>query len=184
MLLKSSEAVAQQQPMTTSSMMGAVPTIESIIKPVSGQTRLTRNCSTTPLRISDGPRLHLDVRLEEIPIQLSDQHYCLLVKLFSAFKLRVRAERFKRWRPAAGEPVRGNAALWWRFCIDATVDGIRARNRRRSLQFALKKARRNVAYVQGYTQHLTEVGGVLCMLGGTQGVVGLRGLQHTYFSRV
>ena len=125
MLLKNSAAVAQQQPMTTSSMIGAMPSIESIIKPVSGQTRLTRNCSTTPLRISDGPRLHLDVRLEEIPIQLSDQHYCLLVKLFSAFKMRVRAEKFKRWRPT-GKPVLGNAALWWRFAINATMDRIQA----------------------------------------------------------
>lgn len=145
--------------MTTSSMIGVIPSIETIIKPVSGQTRLTRNCSTTPLRISDGPRLHLDVRLEEIPIQLSDQHYCLLVKLFNAFKMRVRVERFKRWRPT-GKPVLGNAALWWRFATNATMDGIQAKNRRRSLQFALKKSRRNVAYVKGYTQHLTEVGWV------------------------
>jgi hypothetical protein len=156
-LKKRGEVASQQNPMTTSSMLGQVPPTECVIKPVNGQARLTRNCSKTPLRISDGPRLHLDLHLEEIPIALSDKHYRLLVKLLGAFRLRVRANRYKKWRPGVGV-VLGNEKVWWKFAMEAALDRIRRRSRRCSVEFALTRARQNVAYVRGYTQHLTEVG--------------------------
>ena len=157
---KRGEVSTQQQPMTTSCMAGLKPTTDCIINPVSGQARLTRNCSTTPLRISDGPRLHLDVRLEEIPISLSDVQYRLFLKLASSFKMRVRANKFRRFRPvgAASSAVVGNERAWWRFAQEAAMSRIRRRNERHSLKFALKRARQNVVYVRAYTQHLTEVG--------------------------
>ena len=158
-LKKRAEVSSQHQPMMSSCMLGLQPTTECIIKPVSGQARLTRNCSAAPLRISDGPRLHLDVRLEEIPISLSDDQYRLLLKLAGSFKMRLRASRFRRWRPVgvAATSVAGNERAWWRFATEAAVSRIRRRYQRRSLQFALKRARQNVVYVRGYTQHLTEV---------------------------
>ncbi len=153
--------------MTTSCMLGVQPTTECVIKPVSGQARLTRNCSTTPLRISDGPRLHLDVRLEEIPISVSENQYRQFLKLASSFKMRVRANKFRKWRPvgAASSSVLGNEKAWWRFALEAAMSQIRRRNQRCSLKFALKRARQNVVYVRGYTQHLTEVFMCTCTCG-------------------
>ena len=118
---------------------------------------MTRNCSKVPLRINDGPRLHLNVQLEEIPIVLSDNQYRLLSKLLNAFNLRARANKYKRWRPEV-DSVLGNAKLWWKFALDATMCKIKKRNDRHSLKFSLHRAHQNVVYVRGYTQHLTEVG--------------------------
>ena len=142
--------------MTASSMMGLPPSVECLIKPVSGQARLTKNSLKAPLKISDGPRFHIDVQLKEIPISLSDEHYRLLVKLVSAFNLRARADKVKKWRPDV-DSVFGNAKVWWRFALCATMDRIRVRNHRHSIQFATKRARQNVLYVQRYTEYLTEV---------------------------
>ena len=138
--------------MTTSSMLGLLPSIECIVQPISGQARLTRNCSKLPLKISDGPRFHLDVQLEEIPIVLSDQQYALLVSLFNAFQLRKLASKFQRWR---SESV--GAKSRWKFALDVTLEKIQERNIRHSLKFAQRRAQQNVVYVQGYTRHLTEV---------------------------
>ena len=149
-------STGQQGPMTTSSMLGVVPPVECLIKPVSGQARLTRNCSTVPLKISDGPRLHLDIHLEAIPLSLSDHQYKLLLKLLSAFNLQARARRFKKWRPEV-DSVIGNGRLWWKFALDAAMHRVHEKNCRYSIKFALHRAQQNVAYVKGYTRHLTEV---------------------------
>ena len=75
MLLKHASVASQEQPMTASTIADVQPLPEFIIKPVSGKAKLTRNCSKVPLRITDGPRFHLDAQLEEIPIVLSDRQY-------------------------------------------------------------------------------------------------------------
>ena len=59
----------------TVSTIDMQPPPEFIVKPVSGKAKLTRNCSKVPLRISDGPRFHLDAQLEEIPVIVSDRQY-------------------------------------------------------------------------------------------------------------
>lgn len=148
--------LTQHDPMSASSLSGATPSIESVIKPISGQARLTRNCSQDPLKISDGPRLQLEVQVDEIPICLSDQQYLLLTKLLGAFRLRMRAGRFRRWRPNVGGVI-GHGKAWWRFAQEAALYRVRKRSRHCSLGFALRRARQNVVYVSGYTQHLTQV---------------------------
>ena len=90
--------------MTASTLSGLQPLAEFVIRPVSGQARLTRNSLKTPLRIVDGPRFHLDVQLGEIPMVLTDQQYQVLVALFEVFDLRFRAQRYQRWRPKV--PIR------------------------------------------------------------------------------
>lgn len=99
-------------------------------------------------------------------MSLSDKQYHTLVKLASAFKLRVRANKFKKWRPRVSS-VLGHERAWWRFALDAAMDRIRCRNQRSSLKFALRRAHQNVVYVRGYTQHLTEVSG--SVLAGIRG---------------
>ncbi len=87
--------------MTASTMSGLQPPTEFVIRPVSGCAKLTRNSVKTPLRIVDGPRFHLDVQLGEIPVVLTDQQYQTLVGLFEVVNLRLRAQRYRKWRPSA-----------------------------------------------------------------------------------
>ena len=77
------------------------PLADFLIRPVSGQAKLTKNSSKTPLRISDGPRFLIEAQLEEIPICLSDKQYHEFIKFSEAFSLRVKAQKFRRWRPLA-----------------------------------------------------------------------------------
>ena len=155
MLLKHGALATRLHPMTTSTMMGAMQTAEFIVKPFSGQAKLTRNHSRKPLKISDGPRFHLETQLDEIPIVLSDEQYRTLVHLYDLVQMRWRAREFRRWKPSVG--VKENPGIWWRFAIDVKLREIRDRNRRRSLKFTLMRAQQNVVYVMGYTQHLTQV---------------------------
>lgn len=153
--------MSQLQPMTASTMMGLQQSAEFIIKPVSGQAKLTRNRSKNPLKISDGPRFHLETQLKEIPIVLSDKQYHSLVHLSTSFQLRMKAREFSRWKPT--EKVRDKPREWWIFAINVKLREIRERNRRRSVKYTLKRAQQNVVYVMGYTQHLTQVQLVVVM---------------------
>ena len=155
MLLKHGAVMSQLEPMTASTMMGREQTAEFIIKPVSGQAKLTRNQSRNPLKISDGPRFHLETQLKEIPIVLSDKQYHSLVRLSNSFQLRMKAREFRRWKPTV--KVKDKPRDWWRFAIDVKLREIRERNCRRSVKYTLKRAQQNVFYVMGYTQHLTQV---------------------------
>ena len=100
MLLKEAAASSWQQPMTASTISSLGHSVEYIIQPVSGQAKLLRNCSKTPLRISDGPRFHLDIQFGEIPIVLCDHQYQAFVKLLEVFNLRFRAQMYQKWRPS------------------------------------------------------------------------------------
>ena len=99
MLLKKAAVSSWQQPMTASTISSLSHPVEYIIQPVSGQAKLLRNCSKTPLRISDGPRFHLDIQFGEIPIILCDHQYQAFVKLLEVFNLRFRAQMYQKWRP-------------------------------------------------------------------------------------
>ena len=116
MLLKHASVVSQEEPMTASTMSGEQPPVEFIIRPVSGQAKLTRNCSKTSLRIVDGPRFHLDVQVDEIPVVLSDKQYQSLVNLFEVFGLRVRAQMYRKWRPNVAVKER----FAYSFCVQYT----------------------------------------------------------------
>ena len=155
MLRKKASVKAQEFSMTTSTMDGLQSSVQYVVKPVNGQAKLTRNSSKLPLKISDGARFHLEVQLEKIPITLSDQQYELMVELFDVFNLRVKARKYRQWRPASR--VMESPRDWWKFAISSTFNKIREKNERRSKSFALKRAHQNVLYVEGYILHLTLV---------------------------
>ena len=152
--MKHGSVITQQEPMTASTLLGAPPTSECLIKPISGQAKLTRNCLKTPLKISDGPRLHLDIQLDKIPVTLSDTQYKSVIRVLESFSLRIQARKFQRWRPLVG--VAGNAREWWAFAIDTALHKIRQRNKSLSRGLALLRARQNVVYVTAYAQHLSR----------------------------
>ncbi len=153
---KRAEVASQQDPMIASSKYGAWCPIEPIIRSVSGQAKLTRNLSKLPLKMSDGPRINLEVQLEEIPIVVSDKQYSLLVALLSMLRMKARAIKLRKWwKDEKGGKKR--ARKLWNFALGVTLGSIRERNVRHSINFASERCRQNVAYVRGYMRHLTEV---------------------------
>ena len=99
MLHKRANAMAMQDPMSSSFFSGVSHTLEHIVRPVSCRAQITRNCSPNPLRISDGPRVAVRVTVEDVPIVLSEQQFGALLELTEAFRMRFRAEKYYRWRP-------------------------------------------------------------------------------------
>ena len=52
--------------------------------------------------------------------------------------------------------ARLTAKQLWLFATSAVLSEIQEKNRHHSLSFVLSRAHQNVAYVQGYTQYLTQ----------------------------
>lgn len=154
MLRKHASVMTQQESMVASTIFGATSTTECLIKPVNGQAKLTRNCSKSSLKITDGPRFHLDIQLEDIPLSLSDRQYEAMMHMFDSFSLRFKAHKFQCRRPLVS--VAGHTTKWWEFVIETVLHKIRQRNRIRSPEFALRRARQNISYVVAYMRHLTQ----------------------------
>lgn len=93
--------VVSSADMMTSSMFSASSSCTFIVKPVSAQTKITRNCSSSPLRISDGPRVKVKVRVEDVPVVISEEQCCAFVKLSSTVAMRTLSQRYIRWRPTS-----------------------------------------------------------------------------------
>ena len=93
--------VVSSADMMTSSMFTASSSSTFIVKPVSVQARITRNCSSSPLRISDGPRVKVKVRVKEVPVVISEEQCCAFVKLSSTVAMRTLSQRYSRWRPTS-----------------------------------------------------------------------------------
>ena len=101
--------------MTSSTFDGLQASHTLIVRPISAQLKLTRNCTASPLRLEDGPRFHFDVSMEEIPVSLTQGQYAVLVKLFHVFGLRLKARKFLKWRPDASVKE-GCVCLWTCGC--------------------------------------------------------------------
>ena len=99
MQLKKAAMATQQDLMSASMMAGHAPSVDVIIKPTGGQVKMTRNCSKTPLRSTEGPRFKLDVKLDEIPVVVTAMQYCSIVRGGEEMGRRWRGRRWRRWRP-------------------------------------------------------------------------------------
>ena len=89
--------------MSASMMGGHASSVDVVIKPTGGQAKFTRNCSKDSLKSSEGPRLSLDIQLDEIPVVVTDTQYHCLVRGGEEMRRRWRAGRWRRWKPV--EPV-------------------------------------------------------------------------------
>ena len=99
MLHKSSSVMATHDMMASSYFSGLSPPTSDLVKPFSAEARITRNCSPNPLKISDGPRINLDIKLQEVPIVLSENQFIQFVQLLEVFKLRMRSQNYRNLRP-------------------------------------------------------------------------------------
>lgn len=96
---KSLSVIAMQNMMSSSYFSGISPLTKHIIKPFSAQGQITRNCSSEPLRISDGPRICLNIHLEDVPIVISEKQFASFLKLSNAFRSRLIAQKYRHLRP-------------------------------------------------------------------------------------
>ena len=87
--------------MSASMMAGHAPSVDIIIKPTGGQVKLIRNRSKDPLKSSEGPRLSLEVDLEEIPVEVKEEQWRSLVRSGEEGVRRWRGRRWRKWRPLA-----------------------------------------------------------------------------------
>ena len=91
----------QQDPMSASMMAGHAPSVDVIIKPTGGQVKLIRNRSRDPLKSSEGPRVSLEVHLEEIPVEVREEQWGSLVRSGEESVRRWSGRRWRKWKPLA-----------------------------------------------------------------------------------
>ena len=126
-----------------------------LLAPASGRARFQRNCSQKALRTLAEPRVACDFHLERVDLQLVDSQLRQMVQCSRSLKMLDAGAPFRKLRPSA--PVcPGNAAEWWRFAQQSCLLVLRRRNRNRSWQAALQRARDSVMYVESYKEHLLQ----------------------------
>lgn len=96
---KSLSVTATQNMMSSSYFAGSTPLTKHLILPTSAQGRITLNRSPNPLKIADGPRVNVDLQINDVPIILSESQFNQLVKLSDAFKLRMISQKYHHLRP-------------------------------------------------------------------------------------
>ena len=72
-----------------------------VLRPVNGEARLTRVCSTMPLRSKSTPRLALDVDLPEISLNLTKNQYNQLLHFGSEVARWETRKQYRSGRPIA-----------------------------------------------------------------------------------
>lgn len=103
MLHKSFSVMAAQDLMTSSMMGGVSPSLQHLVQPLSAQAKITKNCSSKGLKISDGPRFNVALGIEDVPLVVSEGQVAKFMELSEVFKMRMRAENYRQDRP--GESV-------------------------------------------------------------------------------
>ncbi len=73
---------------------------EYILEPVTLKGRMKRNTSALPLRsVQAGPRIHLDIGLDQIAFTLAEHQYRCLVAWYREFDRHDKGRKYRRWRP-------------------------------------------------------------------------------------
>ena len=70
-----------------------------MLAPVSAQAKMKRNTTPLPLRTASNPRLHFDIKLEKIPVSLSEAQYRGLVAWMKEFSRHNKRRLYRKWRP-------------------------------------------------------------------------------------
>ena len=99
MLHKTANVIAMSNMMSSSVFFGNAPVIRHLIKPFSATAQITRNCSKNPLKIVDGPRVNVNVVVEEVPIVLSENQLQQFANLSDLFQMRWKSQKYIHLRP-------------------------------------------------------------------------------------
>ncbi|XP_029801769.1 vacuolar protein sorting-associated protein 13D [Suricata suricatta] len=119
-----------------------------ILEPVCTSALLKRNCSKEPLRSRHTPRIECDIRLETIPLELSQLQYRQIMEFLKELERKERQVKFRKWKPKVA--VSENCREWWYFALNANLTEIREARRRCTWDFALHRAHDAVSYTDKY----------------------------------
>lgn len=100
-----SSAVASMDPMTCSTNTKGAVSSWFIVKPATGQARLTRNCLSRPLRLNEGPRFQLEINIGKVAVVILDKQYDTAYKMIDHLRLYSKGLQYCKWRPV---PEDGN----------------------------------------------------------------------------
>uniref|UniRef100_A0A4W3GI10 Vacuolar protein sorting 13 homolog D n=1 Tax=Callorhinchus milii TaxID=7868 RepID=A0A4W3GI10_CALMI len=123
-----------------------------VLEPVCASALLKRNCSKESLRSRSTPRIECSVKLETIPLKLSQVQYQQLVTFLKEMERKERQLRLRKWRPKVA--VAENSREWWIFALNANLAEIREQRLRSNWSFVLQRARDAVFYTEKYYQKL------------------------------
>ncbi len=99
MLHKTANVTAMSNMMSSSLFFDNAPVIRHLIKPLSATAQITRNCSKQPLKIVDGPRVNVNVIIQEVPIVLSENQLQQFANLSDLFQMRWKSQKYMSLRP-------------------------------------------------------------------------------------
>jgi hypothetical protein len=125
-----------------------------VMSPVSGQAKLKKNLSLTPLRSRSTPRICCDLNLEEINISFTQLQYQSLIAWMKGLDYLERHRKYCKFRPNV--PIKGNAKVWWEFAVNCHLEKSRKYRSQRNMDFVLRRCREMIVYVNIYRQHLTD----------------------------
>jgi len=94
-------AQASLDPMTCSTSVTTVMSSRFIIKPATVQAKFTRNCSPSPLRLSEGPRFQLGIDVGRVAVVVLEEQYDTLHKMVDHLRLYSKGMQYRKWRPVA-----------------------------------------------------------------------------------
>nr|XP_021397725.1 vacuolar protein sorting-associated protein 13D isoform X2 [Lonchura striata domestica] len=123
-----------------------------IMEPVCTSALLKRNCSKEPLRSRHTPRLECDIKLETIPLKLSQMQYQQIIEFLKELARKERQLKYRKWKPKV--TVTENCREWWIFALNANLSEIREQRQRSTWAFALHRARDAVSYTDMYYSKL------------------------------
>lgn len=126
---------------------------EYILEPVSASACLKRNMNTNPLRSRSTPRFTCDLKLEKLPIFLSDLQFNQFISSLRLHDRLEKARAYRKWRPCC-QKVRGNACEWWQYAIQCHLDKIQRRHKERTWSYAYERAKVIRKYIKIYCDHL------------------------------
>jgi len=141
------------------------------LKPVSGYSKVILNTDL----LNGNPGLLVDVLFESVAIRVSEDHLTCIKGLWAAFKLYMRAEKHRPYRPQV--IVHQSPKAWWKFAIGRLASRtnmispgschilllpfscrvlahIKERNRRRTWAFLSGRRAERIKYIAAYAVFL------------------------------
>ncbi|XP_071747088.1 intermembrane lipid transfer protein VPS13D [Lepeophtheirus salmonis] len=143
---------------TLSEKMSSRKSIKYLLKPVSLNATLKKNCQFRALKSKKIPRFVIDVKVNSIPLEISSSQYSCALHGLRAFHQLRKNRRVWRWRPK--ESVKKCPRAWWHYAITSHMERIHKRNAQYSWSNVLSMAQENVKYVDAFREYLLNPVGI------------------------
>ncbi|KAJ8315854.1 hypothetical protein KUTeg_008004 [Tegillarca granosa] len=123
-----------------------------LLAPISAQTKLKRNTSALPLRSPDLPRIHLEMNLEKMTVQLSEDQYRIIIQWLKELERFECRRKYKKWHPVCS--VKKSPRKWWKFAINTNLHIIHEKQKKKTKEYMTERVKDVILYHKIYTQYL------------------------------